>query len=75
MRGWRASIMMLMHAVASDARSEPLLPCHDVSVAECDALCKPLQSAHRHTPCPRGGDVESDERAQQRRQDVAEARR
>ena len=43
--------MMFMHVVARDARSEPLLPCHDVYVAACDALCKPLQSAHRHPPC------------------------
>ena len=66
--------MMFMHVVARDARSEPLLTCHDVYVAACDALCKPLQSAHRHIPCPHDGDVESNERAQQWRQDTAEAR-
>ena len=55
MRGWRASVMMFMHAVARDARSEPLLPCHDVYVAACDALCKPPQSTHRHPPCLRDG--------------------
>ena len=40
--------MTIMHAVASDARCEPLLPCHDALVAASDADCKPLQSMHYH---------------------------